>query len=145
MTIDLKTRWPSAVITFRGYNTTNLGRSAELLADRDYGPVVRQHLVEASEMCSAATGQMIDLVARVLAGQEARVEEFPQDVAMIVSMELAHVRLLRQFHGIEYSTARLAYGYSLGEITALICGGVCRVEHVLPPLLMLAKDCVELA
>src|SRR5262245_10477962 len=138
MTIDLKARWPSAVISFRGYNTTNLGRSAELLGDPDYGPVVLAYLVETSEMCSQATGQKIDLVQRVLAGEETRVEEFPQDVALIVALELAHIRLLEQFHGISYGAARMAYGYSLGEITALICGGMCRVEHILPPLLILA-------
>src|SRR5438067_13915019 len=102
MALDLKARWPSAVITFRGYNITNLGRSAELLADPDYGPVVLQHLGEGSEMCSQAVGKKIDLVQRVLAGEETRVEEFPQDVALIVSMELAQIRLLEQFHGIHY-------------------------------------------
>src|SRR5256714_11332605 len=109
MTIDLKARWPAAVITFRGYNTTNLGRSADLRADPDYGPVVLEHLTEAAEMGSQATGTKVDLVQRVLLGAETRVEEFPQDVALIVAMELAHVRLLQQFHGIEYGTARMAY------------------------------------
>src|SRR5512145_2822473 len=111
MTIDLKARWPSAVIAFRGYNMTNLGRSAELLAHPDYGPVVREHLAEVSEMCSQAVGRKVDLVERVLAGQPTRVEEFAEDVALIVALELAHVRLLEQFHGIQYGTARLAYGY----------------------------------
>lgn len=145
MTIDLKARWPSAVIAFRGYNTTNLGRSAELLEHSDYGPVVREHLVEASELCSQAVGQKIDLVQRVLAAAETRVEEFAQDVALIVSMELAQIHLLERFHGIRYGAARMAFGYSLGEITALICGGVCRVQDVLPPLLILAGDCAALA
>ncbi len=145
MTIDLKARWPSAVIAFRGYNMTNLGRSAELLAHGDYGPIVREHLGQASEFCSQAAGQKIDLVQRVVAAAETRVEEFAQDVALVVAMELAHIRLLERFHGIVYGTARMAFGYSLGEITALICGGMCRVEHVLPPLLILAGECAALA
>src|SRR5262249_41969962 len=109
------------------------------------GPVVLAHLNEASEMCSQATHQKINLIERVLAGEEARVEEFAQDVALIVALELAHIELLKRFHGIQYRTARMAYGYSLGEITALICSGGGHVEHVLPPLLMLAQDCAELA
>jgi [acyl-carrier-protein] S-malonyltransferase len=32
---------------FRGYNTTNLGRTSELLAHPAYGPVVERYLVEA--------------------------------------------------------------------------------------------------
>ncbi len=41
--------------------------------------------------------------------------------------------------------ASSAFGYSLGEIAALVCGGVYRLPDVLPPLLSMAKEAAELA
>jgi [acyl-carrier-protein] S-malonyltransferase len=60
-------------------------------------------------------------------------------------MEMAQLRLLKDFFGVEYSQARLAYGYSLGEIAALVAGGVMEMRHALRVPLSVAKDCAELA
>src|SRR5690606_21170326 len=62
-----------------------------------------------------------------------------------VAMELAHLRLLEQFFGIDYGEVRLAYGYSLGEISAVIAGGVMEMQHALRVPLAMAEDCVDLA
>ena len=145
MTIQLKDRWGSTVVAFRGYNVGNRGRSAELLRHPQYGPVVKNLLREASEICSQASGQKTDLIRRVRSGSKTRLGNFAQDIAIIVSMELAQIRLLEQFHGVDYGSAKMAFGYSLGELTSLICGGACRMEDVLPPLLSLADDCADLA
>ena len=52
MAIDLQAGLPTAAFVFRGYNVTNLGRSAELLAHRAYGSVVAEVLAEASAVAS---------------------------------------------------------------------------------------------
>ena len=45
---QLLLRLPATVLAFRGYNVTNLGRTAELLAHPAYGPTVEKHLRAAS-------------------------------------------------------------------------------------------------
>jgi [acyl-carrier-protein] S-malonyltransferase len=145
MNIDLKARLGTTVVAFRGYNVTNQGRNAELLRHALYGPVVEEHLRAASELSSQALGRHVDLIARVRSGADSRVEEFPLDVALIVAIELAQIRLLEQFHDVPYRSMRMAFGYSLGEVSAIICGGLCRMEDVLPGLLPLAAECAELA
>ena len=144
MTLDLKPQWRSTVVAFRGYNVSNGGRSAELLRHPEYGPVVKEFLLEASELCSEVTGARTDLVRRVRRGVTTRLDTFAKDIALIVALELAQIRLLEQFHQIEYRQARMAFGYSLGELSALVCGGVCRMRDILPPLLSLAGECAEL-
>src|SRR5262245_20690321 len=49
-----KNRISTAALAFRGYDVANLGRSAELLAHRVYGPLVHGVLNEASVLCSDA-------------------------------------------------------------------------------------------
>jgi [acyl-carrier-protein] S-malonyltransferase len=144
-TIDLKARLNTTVVAFRGYNVTNNGRSAELLRHPLYGPTVEELLREASELCSDATGRRVDLTTRVHRGGPTRVEEFAEDIATIIAMEVAHIRLMEQFHGVRFDSAAMAFGYSLGEFAALICSGACRMQDALPGLLKLAADCAELA
>jgi [acyl-carrier-protein] S-malonyltransferase len=145
MSVALQDRLVAAGFAFRGYNVTNLGRSAELLAHPAYGPVVTRYLREASEICSEQLRQPIDLVERISARRESTLDTFAEDIGLIIAMELAQLELLRQFFGVDYSQARLAVGYSLGEISALVAGGVFRIEDVLRPLVTLAPDCAELA
>jgi [acyl-carrier-protein] S-malonyltransferase len=142
---ELQDRLANAAFVFRGYNVTNLGRSAELLAHSAYGLTVQHFLRDASEVCSETIGRKVDLVDRVRRNDEPSLEEYTESVAIIVAMELAHLRLLEEFFGIEYSDARLAYGYSLGEIAALIAGGVMEMQHALKIPLVMAEDCVALA
>ncbi len=134
-----------AAYAFRGYNITNLGRTGELLAHAAYGPIVERHLREASQICAAAVGRSIDLVDRVARREETTLETYDEAVTLTVSVALAQLELLKQFFDVEYVHARLAYGYSLGEITALVAGGVMNLEQALAVPLAMAGQCVELA
>ncbi len=143
---DLQSRLGQGAFAFRGYNITNLGRTPELLAHRVYGAVVEAHLREASDLCAAAIKRPVDLVGRVRAGRETRgLDDYAEDVALIVAMEMAHLRLLDEFFGVAMPQARLAFGYSLGECAALIGAGVFKMADLLPIPLAMADDCAELA
>jgi len=141
----IRDRLATTAFAFRGYNNTNLGRTPELLDHPVYGPVLERYLREDSEVCSDATGQKFDLVARVRSRKESSLDTFAEDVPLIVAVERAHIALLKEFFDIDYRRTRLALGYSIGEITALVCSGMYEVQHLLRPLLYLADDCVELA
>jgi [acyl-carrier-protein] S-malonyltransferase len=143
--IDLKQRIGEAAFTFRGYNITNQGRSHQLLAHPAFGPTVREHLAEASAACSESIGRRVDLIGRVRARTPSTLDTFPEDVATIVAMEVAQIRLLEDRFGVHYGEAMMSFGYSLGELAALVCGGVYRMEDVLRPLLAMAKESAELA
>src|SRR4051794_12648970 len=142
---DLKTRIGTASFAFRGFDQTNLGRSPELLEHPAYGPVVRGVLDEASRISSEAVHRPIDLAARILAREDSTLDSFAEDVATIVSMELAQLRLLEEFFGVEVGAARQSFGYSIGEMSAMILGGVFTMEQLLPVPLGFAADCAELA
>jgi len=143
--VDLKKRIGTAAFAFRGFDFDNLGRSPELLDHPAYGPVVLEVLAEASAICSRICGVEVDLAARIRGRQATTLEAFPQEVALILGMELAQVRLLEEFFDVPVREARLSFGYSLGELAALVLGGVFRMDQVLPIILDLARDCAELA
>jgi [acyl-carrier-protein] S-malonyltransferase len=140
----LSDRVANAAFVFRGYNVTNLGRSDELLAHPTYGPTVEKWLREASEICADATHKHVDLVARVRQKQETTLETYTEAISIIISMELAQLDLLEEFFGIRYADAKLSFGYSLGEIGALVAGGVFEMKSALQIPLSMADDCVEL-
>jgi len=135
----------NAACAFRGYNVTNLGRTPDLLAHARYGPIVRKHLSEASRIAADHAHRKFDLVERVAARRESTLGTFAEDIALIMSVELAHLEIMRELHGLDYRHIKLSFGYSLGEVTALVAGGVFRLEDVLAPLLAMADDCAELA
>jgi [acyl-carrier-protein] S-malonyltransferase len=86
---------------FGGYNVTNRGRTPELLAHPAYGPSVAAHLREASQIYAEVLQQPVDLVARMREGKESRgVIDHVEDVAVIVAVQMAQLRLLEEFHGI---------------------------------------------
>lgn len=130
---------------FRGYNTTNLGRSNELLTHPVYGPLVKEKLSQAGRCCKAITGKQVDLVKRVEQQQETDLASYDEAVALIVAMELAQIELLEVFFDIPLQAGRLCFGYSLGEIVALTASGVLTMEDALSVPLSLAEDCVALA
>ena len=142
---SLKTRVRSAAFAFRGYNVTNLGRSAELLQHHAYGPVVAELLRAVSEMCADSIGEKVDLAERIRRQEESTLDSFAQDMAMIAAMELAQIRLLEQFFDIRWTDARMVFGYSLGEVIALVASGVYQLQHILPVPMKLAADCADLA
>src|SRR6185369_8170134 len=121
---DLKEHIANSAFVFRGYNITNLGKSAELLANTAYGPVVEHYLRDASRIVNDTLGIKADLVGRVERREEPGLEAYPETIAYIVAMEMAQLRLLDEFFGIDFAKVRMAYGYSLGEISALIAAGV---------------------
>jgi [acyl-carrier-protein] S-malonyltransferase len=78
-------------------------------------------------------------------GEETALETYDEAMALIVAMSLAQLELLEQFFGIHYEQAALSYGYSLGELTAVMAGGVFEMQHALRLPLLMAEDCVALA
>jgi [acyl-carrier-protein] S-malonyltransferase len=145
-TNNLHARMPRAAFAFRGYNVTNLGRTPELLAHPVYGGIVETYLREASELCAAVVRRPVDLVARVRERRETRgLGDYAADVAFIVAVEMAQLRLLREFFGIELPRARYAFGYSLGECAALIATNVFTMTDLLRVAIAMSEDCAELA
>ena len=144
MTHDIKTDIADCCFVFRGYNVTNLGRTPELLAHRAYGPTVRRFLEEASEVASEETHTSIDLVTRVKDRTETSLDSFADAVGLILASEIAQIELLREFHGIDYRHAKLAAGYSLGEIAANVCSGIMPLADAMRIPVALAPDCAEL-
>ena len=142
---NLSAKLHTTAFAFRGYNETNLGRSSELLAHPRYGEVVAEHLQAASRTCADVTGRPIDLVDRVRRGEETSLETYAEAVSLIVAIEQAQIALARDLFRVEFEKAKLVYGYSLGEISALISCGVLDMDAALRIPLELTPDCVELA
>jgi [acyl-carrier-protein] S-malonyltransferase len=142
---NLKDRLVAGAVAFRGYNLTNLGRTPELLAHSVYGPTVERHLANVSALARKVTGKPIDLVERVRQKRESTIDTFCEDIGLIIGASLAQIEILKNVFGIEYSHARVALGYSLGEVTALVASGVYQLDDVLPTLFELADDCAEMA
>jgi [acyl-carrier-protein] S-malonyltransferase len=144
--LPLPDRLATTAFAFRGYNVTNLGRTPELLEHPAYGPIVEDALREGSAVCAAATGRPCDLVARVRRREETKsLVTYAEDVAFIVSVSLAQIRILEKQFGGTFTRGRLAFGYSLGEASALIAADVFEMRHLLKIPIALADDCVALA
>ena len=142
---DLKPNMSSAAFAFRGYNVTNLGRTPELLEHPAYCEIVERHLKLASEVFATATSKPIDLVQRVRLREETALETYGEALCLIAGVSLAQLEILKTHFGIEFNTAKLAVGYSLGEIVALVAAGVYSLDALLVPILKFSDDCVELA
>ncbi len=135
----------NAALAFRGYNVTNLGKSPQLLAVPAYRPILVEVLNEASEVCGAAVGRRVDLVDRIDQRAEATLEQYAEAIAMIMAVEQGQLRLLADIHGIDFSEAKISIGFSLGEISALVAGGVFELAPAMRIPLAMSADCVELA
>lgn len=145
MRIHLRDRIKNSAFAFRGYNVTNLGKSPELLEHPEYGPIFEETLRKAEEIYAKTLNLNIDLVGRIRSRRESTLATFPEDVAMIVGVEMAQLKLLEHFFAIPVRDARLSIGYSIGEVSALVLGEVFSMESLLPVPLALAADCAELA
>ena len=143
--MELAKELPNAALAFRGYNVTNLGRTAELLAHAKYRPVMLPYLNEAAAVCSDIVGREVDLVQRVDAKRETVLQDYAEAIALVVAVEQAQLRLLAEFHDLDFHQAKLSFGFSLGEIGALVAGGCFKMEDALMIPLTMAADCVELA
>ena len=54
------------------------------------------------------------------------------------------MQLLEKFFDVPVRQARLSLGHSIGELSAVVLGGLFELEQLLPVPLALAKDCAEL-
>src|SRR6204780_4479931 len=102
----LKKRVGNTAFTFRGYNITNLGRTLELLAHPDYGPVVRRHLDDASRICTRITGRKVNLLGRVHRKAKTTLSSYGQDICLIVAVELAQLQILKEMFDISVADAK---------------------------------------
>jgi [acyl-carrier-protein] S-malonyltransferase len=142
---SLPTRIGNAAFAFRGYNIKNLGRTAELLAHPAYHQTVTRYLTKASDICASVTGRRVDLVDLVSRSIEPGLDGYAEAISLIMAVELAQVQLLEEFHGVPFRNAKLAYGYSLGELAAVACGGVFDMCEVLTVPVAMAADSAALA
>ncbi|QDT68595.1 hypothetical protein MalM25_15180 [Planctomycetes bacterium MalM25] len=138
-------RIASSALAFRGYNQTNLGRTPELLEIPAYRATMERRLLEAADLCEQATGRPTDLVARVTDRAEPGLERYAEAIAIVFAAEMAQVDLLREVHGVEVGGAKMAYGYSLGELVAVAVSGLYPIEQMMRPPLELATDCASMA
>jgi [acyl-carrier-protein] S-malonyltransferase len=139
-------RLSQTAFAFRGYNVTNLGRTAELLAHPVYGGIIENHLHEVSQIASDVVRRPVDLVTRVREARETNgLRDYAEDIALIVAVEIAQLRLLEQFFDASLPQARFMFGYSLGECSALIGAGVYQMADLVRVPLAMADDCADLA
>jgi len=143
--LPLNRRLPTTVLAFRGYNVTNLGRTAELLAHPAYGSTVESHLRGVSGIAADLLRRPVDLVDRVRRGEETTLATYGDAVALLIGVQAAQLELLGKFFGVDYRGAQFSFGYSLGEIAALVAGGLLDPAAALQVPLSLADDCVALA
>jgi [acyl-carrier-protein] S-malonyltransferase len=132
-------------LAFRGYNLTNLGRTAELLNCDAYKPVLLEELRRFSETCSEYTQSPVDLADVVRAGDEPGLAHYAESIALVVAVEVAQTRLLSEIHEVETSQAKFSCGYSLGELAALSFGKTFSVDDMIRLPLAMAADSVKLA
>lgn len=130
---------------FRGFNQENLGRTPEMLQHPLYRPIVEKYLQLGSEICSEAMGCEIDLVARVQSRVEPTLLEYHEAITLISAAELAQVEILKSVFDISLNDADMMYGFSLGELTALVAGGVLTMRDSLNIPLQMSRDAAELA
>src|SRR4051794_20589755 len=142
---DLRAGIGTAAFAFRGYDQANMGRSPELLAHPTYGPIVRGVLDEASLVSTRTLGRPIDLAARIEAGASSTLDSFAEDIATIVAMEMAQLAILERVFEVPVREARLSFGYSIGELSAMVHGGVYTMDQLLPIPLGFAADCAAMA
>ncbi len=135
----------NSAVAFRGYNVTNLGRTKELLHIEAYRPILQEELGRYSAICGEYSSRPVDLERRVREDDEPGLECYSESVALVVAVEVAHVRLLSEVHGVDVTQARHLMGYSLGELTALGTAGVFEVERLIRVPIQLADDCAKLA
>jgi len=142
---QLQAEIETSAFAFRGYNVRNLGRTPELLAHPVFGPTVGRHLERASEICAEIVDRPVDLVRHVLERDEPDLKRYAEAVAFVMAVEFAQIELLEKHFGVYFSEGRLAFGYSLGELTAVACGGVFAPEEVIRVPIAMATDAAALA
>ena len=131
MTSELIARMPTAAFAFRGYNVTNLGKTPELLEHPVYGPTFEKHLKAASEIFTTATLRRVDLIKRVRLREETTLDSYGEALCLIGGASLAQLECLQEHFGVAFANAKVAIGYSLGEVVALSAADVYRLDALL--------------
>jgi [acyl-carrier-protein] S-malonyltransferase len=142
---SLPFRLSTTALAFRGYNVTNLGRTKELLAEPAYSSIVQDQLSRASQRAADLLHRPVDLAAHVRAGEEMTLAKYGEALAFLLAVESIQLQLLRECFDIDCQAAAFSYGFSLGEIGAVVAGGVLDLDAALEVLLPLADDCAALA
>src|SRR5438552_805674 len=142
---SLSARLSTAAIAFRGYNMTNLGRTPELLAHPAYQSRVEAQLRSISAVASDLLHRPVDLASQVRDRQEPTLDQYGEALALLLAIESIQLALLRELFDVNWTTAKFSFGFSLGEIAAVVAGGVMDLVSAIEVLLPLADDCVELA
>lgn len=142
---NLRAMISKSALSLRGYNQTNLGRTFDLLVHPRYGDVIADFLQRASRVCSEVTGKRVSLVDRVRRQEETNLDSYAEAVSLIVAVELGQLELLKRCFDIDYRRAMFSLGFSLGEIAAVVAGGLLSMEDALRVPLAMAEDCVALA
>jgi len=130
---------------FRGYNLTNLGRTAELLQCEAYREILLEELRRFGDICAEYTGSAVDLAEFIVKAIEPGLKHYAESLAMIAAVEIAQMRLLQELHGVETERAKVNFGYSLGELVAVSYGGTFSSEDMIRVPLSLAGPSAELA
>ena len=142
---EFRSNLSSSAFAYRGYNITNLGETPDLMEVPAYRPILEKYLIRASHICSDVKGRKVDLVARVDGRDETTLATYDEAVSMIVAVEVAHVEILREVFGIDIANSKVAYGFSLGEISALVAADLIELEDALRIPIAMSDDCVDLA
>ena len=121
------------------------GRRRSYWPIRLYGPTIERHLRAGSEICGSEIGRPVDLVRRVVERSEPDLDHYAEAVALVMAVEFAQIELLQNFFGVYFSEAKLAFGYSLGELAAVACAGVMSPENAMRVPIALAADAAALA
>ena len=106
---------------------------------------MEKHLNEVSQVAADLLHRPINLAGRVRMGEETSLASYGEAVALLLGVQSAQLELLSQCFGVDYRQAQFSFGYSLGEIAALVAGGLLDVAAALEVPLLLEEDCVALA
>jgi [acyl-carrier-protein] S-malonyltransferase len=142
---ELTAALPTTAVAFRGYNVTNLGRSPELLAVPAYEQTMLRWLRRGSKVAAEMLRRPVDLVEMVRGRHETTLATYGESIALVMALEEAQLELLATTFGVACRQARVTFGYSLGEISALVASGILTFENALQIPLALADDCASLA
>ncbi len=137
--------WGHTALALRGYNQTNWGRTAELCTVTAFRPTIEKWLIRAGDVCRRSIGKPVNLVARLEKGDEPLLADYSEAVAVVMGVEMAQLELLEQHFGFTVGDARLAFGYSLGEVIAVAAAGLMDFDEAMSVPLALAADCATLA
>lgn len=135
----------TTAFVFRGYNVTNLGRTPELLNHPRFSGYAAKRLEQCGQIASDVLHRPIDLLGRVSRAEETDLDTYPDAIALIMAVEMAHVDILEQEYHVQLSKAQYLMGYSLGELTALVAGKCLSLEDALTIPLSLSTDTAKLA